>query len=83
MSDSTILYLEVPYEEMMSEFLGSSDLAQRKHHWHEHINFFSLDSIEKLIEAAGLELIEIVPNEISLGWRTAVVISVLCRKSQV
>lgn len=82
MSDSTILYLEVPYEEVMREFVGSPDLAQRKHHWHEHINFFSLDSIGRLIEAAGLESIEIVPNEISLGWRTAVVTSVLCRKAK-
>ncbi|MDP3122717.1 class I SAM-dependent methyltransferase [Polynucleobacter sp.] len=83
MSDSTILYLEVPYEEVMREFAGSPDLAQRKRHWHEHINFFSLDSMRKLVEGAGLELIEIVPNEISLGWRTAVVTSVLCRKVRV
>ena len=83
MSASTILYLEVPYEEVMREFSGYPDLAQRKRHWHEHINFFSIDSICKLVESAGLELIEIVPNEISLGWRSAVVISVLCRKSRV
>jgi SAM-dependent methyltransferase len=82
MSDSTILYLEVPYEEVMREFVGSPDLAQRKRHWHEHINFFSLESIRKLVEGAGLELIEIIPNEISLGWRTAVVTSILCRKAQ-
>ena len=83
MSDATILYLEVPYEEVMREFSGSPDLSQRKRHWHEHINFFSLDSMRKLVEGAGLELIEIVPNEISLGWRTAVVTSVLCRKARV
>jgi len=82
MSDSTILYLEVPYEEVMREFSGSPDLSQRKRHWHEHINFFSLNSMCKLVEGAGLELIEIVPNEISLGWRTAVVTSVLCRKAR-
>ena len=80
MSDSTILYLEVPYEEMMREFYGFQDLAQRKRHWHEHINFFSLDSMSKMVEGAGLELIDIVPNQISLGWRNAVVTSVVCRK---
>ena len=82
MSDSTILYLEVPYEEVMREFSGFPDLAQRKHHWHEHINFFSLESMCKLVEAAGLELMEIMPQEISLGWRSAVVTSVLCRKAR-
>lgn len=81
MSDATILYLEVPYEEVMREFYGHPDLVYRKRHWHEHINFFSLDSMCKLVESAGLELIEIVPIEISLGWRTAVVTSVLCCKA--
>jgi hypothetical protein len=83
MSESTILYIEVPYEEVMREFSGYPDLAQRKRHWHEHINFFSLKSMGKLVESAGLELLEVVPNEISLGWRTAVVTSVLCRKAQI
>ena len=81
MSDSTILYLEVPYEVVMREFSGYPDLAQRKRHWHEHINFFSLDSMCKLVESAGLELLEIVPNEISLAWQNAIVTSVLCRKA--
>jgi hypothetical protein len=83
MSDSTILYLEVPYEEVMREFSGCPDLAQRKRHWHEHINFFSMGSMRKLVETAGLELIEIAAKEISLGWRNAVVTSVLCRKARV
>ena len=83
MSDSTILYLEVPYEEVMREFYGHPDLVQQKRHWHEHINFFSLDSMCYLVEGVGLELIEIVPNEISLGWRTAFVTSVLCCKARV
>lgn len=50
------LYVEVPYEKLMSEFNreGSGPLWQTKRHWHEHINFFSKAALETLISRAGL-----------------------------
>ena len=39
MGDDTLLYVEVPYEELMRTNAGSRDIHYAKHHWHEHINF--------------------------------------------
>ncbi len=54
----TLLYLEVPYEALMREFPGSRELAPRKRHWHEHINFFNLDALVCLLERVGLRYID-------------------------
>ncbi len=54
----TLLYLEVPHEALMREFPHSRELAARKHHWHEHINFFSSDALICLLERAGLRCID-------------------------
>ena len=49
----TLLYLEVPHEDLMRDFPHSRELAARKHHWHEHINFFSSDALICLLEQIG------------------------------
>lgn len=52
----TLLYLEVPHEALMREFPHSRELAARKHHWHERINFFSSDALircRQRIQAVG------------------------------
>jgi hypothetical protein len=57
MSDETILYIEVPYEKIMS----NSDLINKneyKRHWHEHINFYSENSLNKLLAKCGLKIIK-------------------------
>ena len=54
----TLLYLEVPHEALVREFPGSRELAPRKRHWHEHINFFNLDALVCLLERAGLRYID-------------------------
>jgi len=79
MDADTLLYLEVPYEELILSQPSSRELYKEKHHWHEHINFFSMESLVVLIEQAGLRLLEMKPIKIDLGWRNACVISVLCR----
>jgi SAM-dependent methyltransferase len=58
LSKGTLLYLEVPYEALVREFPGSRDLASRKRHWHEHINFFTPDALVCLLERAGLDFID-------------------------
>lgn len=45
------LYLELPFEDLMQA--APADGHQRKHHWHEHINFFSERSLSKLTERCG------------------------------
>lgn len=54
----TLLYLEVPYEALIREFPGSHDLAPRKRHWHEHINYFTPGALVSLLERAGLDYID-------------------------
>jgi len=57
MRPETLLYIEVPYEKVMSELNDSLQAVQSKRHWHEHINFFSTDSIRTLVNSTGLEKI--------------------------
>jgi hypothetical protein len=78
MDAHTLLYLEVPYEELMRTEPGLTELHRIKRHWHEHINFFSEESVRSLVKGAGLTLVEQRFINISLGWRDACVISVLC-----
>ena len=56
-----LLYLEVPLEPLMQPEGLSEAVVYNKHHWHEHINFFSSRSLAALIATAGLEQVE-------FGW---------------
>jgi hypothetical protein len=58
MSENTVLYLEVPCEDLMAKNNESLDLYKTKKHWHEHINFYSNKSLHCLIESCGLEIIK-------------------------
>ncbi len=62
MKSQTILYVEVPFEDLMKE--NKSDPSSIKKHWHEHINFFSKKSLVQLIDNCGLQLIKI--NELNV-----------------
>ena len=42
----TLVYLEVPVEALMRD--RAPNLARLKRHWHEHVNFFTEDSIPRL-----------------------------------
>ena len=79
MQPETLLYLEVPYEALMRANPGCLSTHLSKHHWHEHINFFSADSLSELIKQAGMQLVEIKELEISIGLREGCIFSVLCR----
>jgi hypothetical protein len=80
MQPETLLYLEVPYEALMRANPGSYTTHLSKHHWHEHINFFTADALRELVEQAGLQLVEIKEIDISLGWREGCIFSMLCRR---
>lgn len=80
MQPETLLYLEVPYEALMRANSGTLSTHLSKHHWHEHINFFTADSLHEIVQQAGLQLIEIKEIEISLSWREGCIFSVLCRR---
>lgn len=48
----TILYVEVPFENFIHDGVGY------KRHWHEHINFFTEESLEIMFEANNLEVVK-------------------------
>jgi len=56
MSKTSILYLEVPFEDLMKNF--PNDCLDKKRHWHEHINFYSKNSLVSLVNNCGFELIK-------------------------
>ena len=57
MSAGTLLFLEVPHEALMKEHRDSLTAVGAKRHWHEHINFYSLDALDALGARAGLRLV--------------------------
>ena len=58
MNDETILYIEVPFEKLMQNSPNSLEKYLSKKHWHEHINFFSENSLFKLTKNCGLEIVK-------------------------
>lgn len=79
MGRDTLLYLEVPHEALMRENPGSLTLARAKKHWHEHINFFTRQALQRLVEGAGLKVVDSHLLPVDLGWRKAEVMGVLAR----
>jgi SAM-dependent methyltransferase len=58
MSPSTVLYIEVPLENLVKENKINTQLLIKKRHWHEHINFFSKDSLYELVNGVGLSILD-------------------------
>jgi SAM-dependent methyltransferase len=57
MRGGTVLYVEVPFEELMRASPGAGEAGRKKRHWHEHINFFSRQALSRLLIRAGLEIL--------------------------
>lgn len=69
MSTSSILYVEVPYEDWQcqAEADPQSSTRTQKIHWHEHINFFSKSSLAALLESCRLTVLNISAEYIDRG----------------
>ncbi|MDF0604192.1 class I SAM-dependent methyltransferase [Neisseriaceae bacterium TC5R-5] len=81
MSLETILYIEIPYEDLMRENESVRDSYLQKKHWHEHINFFSIQSILTLTDRLGLlvHTYQLIPN--CTGGKNSVALAIVCSKS--
>jgi hypothetical protein len=79
MGGETVLYLEVPFEDIVR--LESDPLARLagKRHWHEHINFFTPDALDALLAGAGLQELSRVTMPMSAGGKDSVVVSIAAR----
>lgn len=78
----TVLYLEVPLEEIFRGGGNSSPRISMKRHWHEHINFFSPLSLQALARTCGLEVLAEHTLPVALGWKNAEVQMLICKKHE-
>lgn len=75
------LYVEVPYEGVIAADPTSRDLAPRKRHWHEHVNFYTEDALRALLGRCGLEVLEVQTRPFSsLVANLTQVIAAVCRR---
>jgi len=66
MNDNTLLYIEVPLEKIIAEKKNDKDMVySKKIHWHEHINFYTPDSLLRLCDVCSLDVIEFKIGESS------------------
>ena len=69
MRDDTLLYIEVPHEALM---VGHDEIsAGKKRHWHEHINFYSLEALKNLFGACGFTVMSIQSTPIESDARVS------------
>lgn len=76
MKPKTVLYMEVPHEELMRTVLETGTRIAQKRHWHEHINFFSETAITAMLRRSGLQPLMQVSHSVSAGGRNCQVFSV-------
>ena len=78
---SGYLYLEVP-QEIDTKTIARLAAGDRGIPLpiHEHINRYTPSSIVKLVESAGLELIDLRSETTDLGWIKSPIIGALARK---
>lgn len=75
MGDRGLLYLEVPFEDVMHD--QHTNACVRKKHWHEHINFFSRESLARLVERCDFTPVASNMLEVTTAGKTATTIQLL------
>lgn len=80
MQKETILYLELPCEELVRNSKSGRELLDKKRHWHEHINFFSESSIKELLERLDLKTVHFKTTEVKVADQNSWVFQVVCKK---
>jgi hypothetical protein len=80
MNSRTLLYIEVPLEPIVKEKAEKDEpLCVKKKHWHEHINFFTCDSLGRCAEAAGLRVLEIKEQAATSGGEPSLMYQLACK----
>lgn len=79
MKEDTVLYVEVPHEDVMRLNQGSKEVHKKKKYWHEHINFYTCDSLMALLGGCGLRAIGAQSIEAEGGGKNWHVFSIACK----
>lgn len=80
LATTSLLYLEVPHEQLMRQHSNTQGLALKKHHWHEHINFFTEASLLALTRRAGLRVIDRFNIKYDNGTRQGETLGLLAQR---
>ncbi len=75
----TLLYIEVPLEELTASEPDPVARLHAKRHWHEHINFFTPDSMRALIARAGFVVHAEARVDIPIDGRIHAMLQFACR----
>lgn len=78
MRPDTILYVEVPLEDIVRTCESKASLRNKKH-WHEHINFYSEGSIRALLRNAGLSVIDFKLLQANAGANASWLQQIACK----
>ena len=78
-STNTLLYLEIPHEDVVRLNAGSRQLHKLKRHWHEHINFFTPESIDCLMNRCGLRILALESISVTTGEQTGYVFAIAAK----
>jgi hypothetical protein len=81
MGDDTLLYVEVPFEDIVRTAVESENLTLKKRHWHEHINFFSLHSLEMMLRDTGFNVLRTSQLHASAGGNSSHLLQIACKRS--
>jgi SAM-dependent methyltransferase len=81
MREDSVLYIEVPLEDIIAREVADPHLLKR--HWHEHVNFFSEMSLRQLARNAGLSLFTLERRKVDIGGKTMGVFLAACRLAQI
>lgn len=82
MKKDTVLYIEVPHEDLLRLNPASDNVYTKKRHWHEHINFFTRESLRLLLERCGLAAIDVQSIEAGGDVKKWHVFAIACKLRQ-
>jgi hypothetical protein len=78
MRPESLLYIEVPYEEVARTH--GREARSHKKHWHEHVNFFSPESLKTLLANSGLKTVAMnLDASITAGLKSSYLMQVACK----
>ncbi len=78
LAKDSVLYVEVPFEQLMVDAETPESAARAKRHWHEHVNFFSERSLRLLAEKSKLNVINLRSIEVKGGGSNTRVFQMAC-----
>ncbi len=77
MNAESLLYIEVPLETLVLN--NTSNLHLLKKHWHEHINFYSEQSLRLLLQNSGLEVLDLKRLKAMVAGKPSYLFQLACR----